>query len=88
MVAISGAKKTQIMYGANLSFKILNRYLEDVISSSLLKLEDQQQYFVTQKGQDFLRAYERYSKINKKADTHLASVRASKKALEDFCPCK
>jgi predicted transcriptional regulator len=88
-VASPGARKTQIMYQANLSFKILNRYLKDTLASSLLTLEEGQQFYVvTTKGEDFLRAYRKYSEISRKAESHVDKMREAKKVLEALCPDK
>jgi predicted transcriptional regulator len=44
------AKKTQIMYQANLSYKLLQRYLNEVVKASLVSLESKtQNYMLTQK---------------------------------------
>ena len=39
-VAKGGARKTQIMYGANLSYRLLTRYLKEVMDTGLVKRED------------------------------------------------
>mgnify|MGYP001144110336 CR=1 FL=1 len=35
-IAKDGAKKTQIVYGANLNFKLLHQYLDDLEKSGLI----------------------------------------------------
>ena len=60
-VASRDAKKTQIMYQANLSYKVLQRYLNEIIDASLIKFENNQQlYKLTFKGQEYLEAYKEY----------------------------
>jgi len=51
-----GARKTQIVYGANLNFKIVKGYLERLIGNKML-LHEHPRYYPTKKGRDFLEAY-------------------------------
>jgi predicted transcriptional regulator len=86
-VASQNPKKTQIMYKANLSYKVLRRYLDEVTSSSLLNFENQQQrYVLTVKGKEFLAAYAEYLRTNKNCEEHLNNVEKKRKALEELCP--
>ena len=81
------AKKTQIMYQANLSYKVLQRYLAEVVGASLISFADEKQcYQLTEKGREFLEAYERYSATNKHIEKRLNEAASKKKALEDLCP--
>ena len=82
-VASRNAKKTQIMYQANLSYKVLQRYLAEVSSAQLISFEDSnQRYALTEKGRTFLEAYEKYSKTNKHIAKKLNDVATKKKVLE------
>jgi len=59
-VADGGALKTHIMYGANLSFRQLENYLEFMTSRSLLEKitrTEKETYETTDKGKDFLQQY-------------------------------
>jgi len=81
------AKKTQIMYQANLSYKVLQRYLAEVVGASLVNFAQEKQcYQLTEKGQEFLEAYEKYSKTNKHIEKRLSEAAFKKKILEDLCP--
>lgn len=51
-----GASKTRIMFSANLSFKLLEKYLSMVLRAGLLKL-NYNKYELTKHGQDFLKNY-------------------------------
>lgn len=76
-------KKTQIMYRANLSFRVLQKYLASVSDASLIRFEDKTQcYALTLKGKQFLRAYMQYSKTNKEAIRILDKVNSKKQTLE------
>jgi predicted transcriptional regulator len=51
-----GSCKTRIMMNANLSFRLLNKYLDLVLSLNLLKASANT-YFLTEKGTIFLKKY-------------------------------
>ena len=85
-VASQKPKKTQIMYQANLSYKVLQRYLRDVTAASLIDFEATEQcYVLTSKGRDFLEAYKDYAKTNKSIEKRLNDVDNKKKDLEELC---
>ncbi len=56
-VARAGALKTQIVYRANLNFKIVKGYLEGLIEDKLLKITGPR-YYPTDRATGFLEAYE------------------------------
>jgi predicted transcriptional regulator len=88
-VASQNAKKTQIMYQANLSYKVLQRYLRDITAASLIDFETAEQcYVLTSKGRDFLEAYKDYAKTNKSIEKRLNDVDNKKKSLEELCSNK
>ena len=88
-VASQNAKKTQIMYQANLSYKVLKRYLRDMTAASLISFQAADQlYVLTHKGREFLEAYKDYSRKNKIAEKRLNDVDSRKKNLEALCPNK
>lgn len=53
-VTRSGAKKTQIVYKANLNFKILKKYLRRLVKKGLLQLAEGRHYITTRRGVQFL----------------------------------
>ena len=84
--ASRNAKRTQIMYQANLSYKVLMRYLDEVVAASLLRFENERQlYVLTEKGKQFLAAYKEYFKTNKCIEKRLDEMRIKKNTLEEFC---
>ena len=88
-VASQNAKKTQIMYQANLSYKVLQKYLKETLDSSLICYADEERcYIVTEKGREFLDAYQRYTKTSKRAEEHLNDVANKKNMLEALCSQK
>jgi predicted transcriptional regulator len=85
-VAGSNAKKTQIMYQANLSYSVLQRYLSEIAAASLISFDRESQRFVlTPKGKEFLYAYKLYSKTSQHMEKRLSEVAAKKKILEQLC---
>lgn len=80
------ARKTQIMYQANLSFSVLQKYLEELSEASLISFETKTQHFIlTPKGRSFLDAYKTYAKTNQSAQKRLREVAAKRKVLETLC---
>jgi predicted transcriptional regulator len=86
LVASGGAKKTQIMYQANLSYQLLTKYLEELRKAYLLSFErKQRRYVLTNKGKQFLNIYEDYSKRTKYVEKRLNDVDGKRKTLEALC---
>jgi predicted transcriptional regulator len=85
-VASRNAKKTQIMYQANLSYNVMQRYLAEITGAELVSFENEKQsYSLTDKGRSFLEAYEKYSKTNRHVAKRLNEVATKKKVLEELC---
>jgi predicted transcriptional regulator len=85
-VAERNAKKTQIMYQANLSYGVLQRYLSDVVAWLLVSFDGQSQsYVLTPKGQEFLNAYKEYSKTRQHLEKRLNEAAAKREVLEHLC---
>jgi predicted transcriptional regulator len=80
-----GAKKTQIMYQANLSYTLLCRYLKVVSEAGLIILEKEECYVLTARGKEFLTRHEEYSKRCKSLEEHLNHVNHDKTVLENMC---
>jgi predicted transcriptional regulator len=70
--ANSGSSKTRIMFSANLSFKLLEKYLGLVVSAGFVQV-DNSTYLLTESGREFLRQYndfhERYAKAQELVET-------------------
>jgi predicted transcriptional regulator len=84
-VANEKARKTRIMYQANLSYRLLCRYLEEVLDAGLVKSEDDDCFALTVKGREFLDKHEEYSKRCRSLEKHLDDVNTEKSALEIMC---
>jgi predicted transcriptional regulator len=85
-VAEATVKKTQIMYRANLSYTVLQKYLAELTGASLLAFEDQNQsYALTNKGREYLTLYKEYSRANRHIEKRLTTARVKKGALDKLC---
>ena len=82
----NGAKKTQIMYQAYLSYKLLINYLDDLKKADLIELDSNESYLLTRKGLDFLQLFEEYSQSYKIIKLQLNDVENKKLVLEKMCP--
>jgi predicted transcriptional regulator len=88
-VVSQNAKKTQILYQANLSYKVLTKYLTEVSKASLINFEEEKQcYMLTTKGREFLEAYKEYSRDNRHLEKRLNEINGKKKILEQLCPSR
>jgi len=85
LIASKGARKTQIMYQANLSYKLLCRYLSEVLDAGLVSFENGNCYVLTAKGKQFLSRHEEYSKHCKAFEEQFNHVNAAKTWLEKMC---
>ena len=76
-IAKNGARKTRIMYLGNLSFELLEKYLDMLSTCGLLQRQNDPDgtYVVTEKGQRFL---EDYYELEKNSEI----VESKKRALE------
>ena len=61
-VARGGARKTQLVYRANLNFKVVKKYLSVLLRNGLLEV-DPPFYSSTEKGEEFLRLFEKVRAI-------------------------
>jgi len=79
-----GAKRTHIMYGANLSFKLLNKYLSEILNAGLAHLRDDGLYEITEKGLIFLDKCNRFLEHNEHTKNQLDSVEDKRRELESL----
>ena len=57
-IAKRGARKTRIVYGANINFKLLNKYLDQLGKAELItKNYENNTIKTTDKGEDYLKQY-------------------------------
>jgi len=84
-VVKDGAKKTQIMHRAKLSYKLLGRYLTDVIEAGLVRFGDAGSYTLTARGGDFLNGYKEYSRRYRQFEEQFNDISHQRIILERMC---
>jgi len=82
--ATSGAKKTKIMYCANLSYKLLEKYLGEAISIGFIRFNNDF-YEVTEKGRALLEKYGQFSNKYSRIETTLQGMMFEREALKRMC---
>jgi predicted transcriptional regulator len=82
--ANSGTSKTHIMQKANLSFKLLEKYLDSVVSASLLRHEGSK-YLLTDSGREFLKRYKDYEDHHAEAEKNLKNLASEHERLSRLC---
>ena len=77
-IAKNGARKTRIMYLGNLSFDLLQKYLNLLVKLGLVEIRrgPEKSYTATEKGRRFLEDFYELQE-------HSEIVKAKKRALED-----
>ena len=83
-VARRGAGKTKVMYLANLSYLLLEKYLGETVASGFVSREDLG-YRVTEKGLDFLEKYKDFSSRYSRISNEMRKMQLEKEALERLC---
>jgi len=83
-VALTGARKTRIMYVANLSYRLLEKYLEEVTQLGFIS-SDNFLYQVTEKGRNFLDKYDDFSSRYSRIGGEFQRVMFEREALEKLC---
>jgi len=74
-VAKEGAKKTHIMYKANLSYQLLHKYLDKLLELGLLESRSNM-FRATKMGVRFLDSYDTYAKVERELASAINSKRA------------
>ncbi len=84
VVANFGSTKTHIMKKANLSFKLVEKYLSSVVGSGLLRLEGSK-YWLTENGHVFLKRYNDYNIRCMETERDLESLSFEREKLNRLC---
>ena len=79
-------KKTQIMYQAYLSYKLLVRYLNDMMGAGLVVCGEDNCYRLTPKGEEFLAKFGEYFKSSEDVREQVNHIEDKKLMLEEMCP--
>jgi len=82
--ANSGAAKTHIMVGANLSFSLLEKYLDVVVGAGFVRVEGAI-YLLTERGRDFLERYRSFHNYHVGAQKLLENLDSERQKLDLMC---
>jgi len=83
-VACTRAKKTKIMYVANLSYALLEKYLQMVLKLDFISY-DSEWYEVTEKGRVFLEKYSDFSSKYSEFESEMQRMMFERETLEKLC---
>ena len=78
--ANSGPNKTRIMFQANLSFTLLEKYLEVAVTAGFVQTKSGK-YQLTELGKEFLREYNHFHERYDRAQKTLNSVSSERERL-------
>ena len=79
------ARKTRIMYQANLSFTQVEKYLHSLLKNGLLCHDGNSCYEITQRGQEFLKLYGEYVEHCEQIKNSVDQSVREKLLLEGMC---
>jgi predicted transcriptional regulator len=79
-----GAIKTRIMFQANLSFKLLEKYLSSAVTSGLVRVEGCK-YALTDRGREFLTQYKLFHERKVQAEKLLEDLSDERDRLSRLC---
>ena len=79
-----GTSKTRIMFSANLSFSLLEKYLEVADQAGFLEMNGSK-YHLTELGQEFLREYKHFHERYDHAQKILESLGSERRKLFKLC---
>jgi predicted transcriptional regulator len=84
-IALIKVRKTRIMYGANLSFHQLEKYLSTLLENALLSFDEDFGYITTASGEKFLRLYEDYLERSLRLKGEVERNTKDRQHLENLC---
>jgi predicted transcriptional regulator len=84
-VALIKTRKTRIMYQANLSYVQVQKYLHDLLEKELLGHDGNSFYFVTKKGQQFLKLYDEHVELSRKLEEQMKRFNRDRMLLDQMC---
>jgi predicted transcriptional regulator len=82
--ANSGSSKTRIMFSANLSFKLLEKYLGLAVSAGFVQVHDSV-YLLTESGHEFLKQYSDFHERYAKAQEQIEALDSEHEKLAKLC---
>ena len=83
-IAHDGAKKTRIMYIANLSYRLLEKYLTHTVDLGFVQANNEG-YEATEKGRMFLQKYTQFSSKYCTLQNEVQNMKFERQILERMC---
>jgi predicted transcriptional regulator len=83
--ASTNARKTRIMYQANMNFAQVERYLKILLNQGLLEHDGRFCYLITEKGKEFLKLYTDYLERRKRLNEEVNGTAKRRLLLERMC---
>ncbi|UCE95191.1 MAG: hypothetical protein JSV51_05500 [Candidatus Bathyarchaeota archaeon] len=83
-VVKSGARKTHIMYKANLSYKLLCKYLDEALDCGFVQTNRENGYVVAPKGEKLLKRLHRYMERSEHVKKEMREVDEERALLENM----
>lgn len=80
----SGAKKTRIMFLANLSYALLKRYLEEAVNLGFLQ-NSAEIFLITPRGEEFLVKYSAFRSSSSRVKADVENLKSDAELLEQMC---
>ena len=84
--AEKGSRKTHIMFRCYLSYRVLCKYLDEIMAAGLLRIQGSSEpiYTVTDKGKLFLKRFCEYSEHCRRMEQSVNHVLSDERALEQM----
>jgi len=82
--ANGGSGKTRIMFGANLSFSLLEKYLAVALDSGFIRYEDSK-YQLTERGREYLKEYKYFEARYVGAQKMLEALSCERERFARYC---
>ena len=79
------ARKTRIMYQANLSYQLIEKYLGSLLERGLLRCEEDSCYLITSKGKEFVQMYNEHVERCRRIGEDVDEARKERLTLENMC---
>ena len=88
-IASTKAKKTKIMYQANLNYVQVEKYMKTLLDEELLACDGDGNggsfYIITDKGQEFLKLYDKYIERRRNLSEEVDGAAKHRQMLEKMC---
>ena len=84
-IATLSVKKTHIMYQANLSYLLVNKYINQLLTRDLLRLDGGSCYLITKRGMEFLKLHDDYVRRCTDIKYQIDQAKKDRRRLEKIC---